>query len=69
MTPTERKVLLIRKGIKQVDIARECNVTPGMVHGLIVGRFKSKRLKAQIAHLLNTDFNVFWGKQRKCREL
>lgn len=60
MTPLDIKILLLKKGITQADIARSLKVTPGMINGLIKGRFKSRRLQEEIAALLRVEFKSLW---------
>lgn len=49
------KAMLIAKGIKQADIAREMGVTRGTVSGAIGGHHQSKAVMQKVAELLKTD--------------
>lgn len=55
------KALLVRRGIKQTDIARTLGLTPGTVSGTINGLRESRRVKEYIAQLLKQDFNKLWS--------
>jgi transcriptional regulator with XRE-family HTH domain len=61
MTPVERKIYLLKRNVKQSELAREFKVSFGMIAGLINNRFKSDRLKARIARYLNINFTLFWS--------
>jgi len=60
MTPTQIKILLLEKGIRQSDLARALHVTPCMISGLIARRWKSKRLQEAIAHRLGVKADALW---------
>lgn len=49
MTATEIKIALLRAGVSQSDIARECDRTPAAVHNVIYGYNGSATLQAAIA--------------------
>lgn len=62
MEPSKRKALLIQNTIKQKDIAKECDVSPGCVSGVINGYYQSKRIQQAIADALKMPFRKVWGK-------
>ncbi len=63
MTPIERKIILLEKNVKQSQLAREFNVSAGMIAGLINGRheFRSADLQSRIAEYLGVNPDEFWG--------
>lgn len=50
------KALLIAKGIKQADIARQLGVTGGTVSGAIGGHHESETVKQKVAELLGIPY-------------
>jgi len=56
------KVLLVRRKIKQKDIAKELGVTPGMISGVISGDLQSHRVKLGIAEALKIPYTKLWGR-------
>lgn len=56
------KALLIEKGIKQLDIAAELDVSPGVVSGVISGKWESRRIKEFIAIKVGKSYEKLWGK-------
>lgn len=61
MATVEIKIILLKKGLKQIDLARKFGVTPGMIHGLIAGKFESKRLKRELVNTLGIPYEELWG--------
>ena len=53
MKPNKIRALLVERGIKQVDIANELNVSRSHVGSVIAGRWRSKRIAECIARRLN----------------
>lgn len=49
MSRTEIKILMIRKGVKQADIAKQLRVTPTTVCNVIKGVGESSRVKHAIS--------------------
>ena len=60
MKPNEIKAALMLKGIKQGEIARMLGITAAAVSSVIAGRYKSKRVKLQIAKILSKSINEIW---------
>jgi hypothetical protein len=60
VTRVEIKILLLKKGLTQGDIAKKLKVTPGMICGLIGHRFKSRRLQESMAAILEVDSKKLW---------
>lgn len=56
------KALLIKKGIKQKQIADALGITPGTVSGAIGGHYESRPVKEKVAQLLQMDYEKLWGK-------
>lgn len=56
------KSILVRRGIKQKDIAEELDLKRSTVSGCINGHNDSKRIKEYIAKRLNMDYVKLWGK-------
>jgi transcriptional regulator with XRE-family HTH domain len=59
------KAMLIEKGIKQIDIAREMGVTKGTISGAIGGHHNSRAVKMKVAELLKVDIEKIerlWSK-------
>jgi len=56
----EIKALLIKKGIKQSDIATELEVTPGCISGVVNGHYRSKRVEQAIADKLKMPYQKVW---------
>lgn len=56
----EIKILLIRKDVKQADIARKLKVSKQAVHNVIKGIGESRRIKIAIAKALEVDIKDLW---------
>jgi len=56
------KSMLIRKGIKQTDIAKALGVSKITVSVVINGYGHSRRIKLKVAEMLNVDYEKLWGK-------
>ncbi|MRR33187.1 XRE family transcriptional regulator [bacterium] len=56
------KSILIRRGIKQTEIAEELGLRRCTVSAVINGHTDSRRVKEYIAKRLNMDFEKLWGK-------
>lgn len=61
------KALLIKRGIKQKDIAESYkrdgqSVSRGLVSGVINGHSESKPLKKHIAKMVGWEYERLWGK-------
>ncbi len=55
MDPVTIKIELLKRGIKQVDIARDLGVSRSLVCHVINGRMKSARVEKYIRSLLNAQ--------------
>ena len=56
----EIKAMLILKGIKQADIAKELHVSRAAVSAVVCGKGTSRRIKEHIARRLNKDIDDLW---------
>lgn len=56
----EIKILLIRKDVKQADIARKLKVSKTAIHNVIKGISTSKRIKQAIAEILGVNVADLW---------
>jgi predicted transcriptional regulator len=56
------KSILVRRGIKQKEIAEELGLDISTVSGCINGHNGSKRIKEYIAKRLNMDYAKLWGR-------
>lgn len=56
------KALLIKNGIKQVDIANELGIKRCTVSAVIGGHGQSRPVKRKVAELLKVDYEKLWGK-------
>ena len=54
------KLGLKAKGILLSDVAKKLNVTPGLVSGALLGRFRSARVEIAVAKLLGTTPEELW---------
>ena len=60
MSNKEIKILLIRKDIKQADIARKLKVSTAAICRVIKGNSESRRIKRAIAKALEVDVKDLW---------
>jgi DNA-binding XRE family transcriptional regulator len=60
MSNKEIKILLMRKDVKQADIARQLKVSKTAVHNVIKGISESKRIKKAIAESMGISINDLW---------
>jgi len=65
MTPTERKVLLLRAGIKQAEIARELGVTQSTVYKIIHDLKASRRVREAIARAVDKPVKELWPQEAR----
>ncbi len=54
------KALLVDRGVKQVDIAHGCAVSPALVSGVVSGKKKSRRVRRAIARALGMKVSDLW---------
>ncbi len=52
---------LIMRGITAAQIARELEVTRGLVANVIAGRAVSRRVQAAVAKAIGKDYEEIWG--------
>ena len=64
MSNKEIKILMIRKDIKQADIARKLKVSKTAIHNVIKGISTSKRIKKAISDALGVNVNDLWNNHR-----
>lgn len=60
MTPTDLKIILMKEGITQADIARDIGVKPSVVSCVVNGKERSKRVETAIAKLINKNRAEVW---------
>jgi lambda repressor-like predicted transcriptional regulator len=60
---TEIKVLLLKKGITQAQIARQERVSIGAVNHVVLGRRKNPRLRKAIARACGVQVEDLWPSQ------
>lgn len=60
MTAEEILSVFQLKGITQVALARKFGVSHVMIHQVIHGRSKSRRIQEEIARILEKDVNEIW---------
>ncbi|MDW7646448.1 MAG: helix-turn-helix transcriptional regulator [Desulfuromonadales bacterium] len=53
MQPNKIRALMVEKGIKQADIARDLGINLVSVHGTIYGKWRSRRVAREIAARLD----------------
>ena len=64
MSDKEIKILLLRRDVKQADIARKLKVSKTAVHNVIKGISESARIKRAIAQALNVNIRDLWPNDR-----
>jgi transcriptional regulator with XRE-family HTH domain len=62
MEPNEIKALMVLKGIKQSDIAKQLGIKRSSVCGVVSGQHPSRRVQKAIARALKKSFKTLWGK-------
>ncbi len=60
MTDKEIKILMLKRDVKQVDIARKLRVSNTAIHNVIKGISESKRIKTAIAQALGMKVSSLW---------
>jgi len=61
LSPVFIRALMSLRGIKLSDIARERNVTRGLITQVIDGNIQSRPTKELIAKRLGLPYEVLWG--------
>lgn len=59
-TPTDIRVALLRAGVSQSWIARQCGVTYPTVYKVIIGITSSDRVRRAIADAIGIDVKIIW---------
>lgn len=62
MKPQKIRALLIEQGEKQINIARDLNVSHDALNMVIDGKFVSRRIRHAIAEKACMPFEKMWGK-------
>lgn len=60
MTPRDILRELWLREVTQTEIAKKCGVTHTMIHQVIYGKSKSRRIQKEIAGIINKDVNEVW---------
>lgn len=80
MDPADIRILLMRAGVTQAEIAHKLNVNPSMITRVIDGLSVSDRVRRAIAAACGTDIRRIWpsaylkgaapkpGRPRVCKE-
>ena len=55
----EIKILMIRHGVKQIDLVRQLNLSPQMVSGVLTGRIRSLPTEIKILTYLRSLNDVY----------
>jgi transcriptional regulator with XRE-family HTH domain len=56
------KSILVRRGIRQKDIAEELGILTSTVSGVLNGHHHSRRIQEYIAERLKLDYEKLWEK-------
>lgn len=56
------RALLIEHKVKQVDLARDLELSSGSISRVISGHYTSHRVQAAISKAVNVPFEKMWGK-------
>jgi DNA-binding Xre family transcriptional regulator len=62
------KSLMVLKGIKGTDIARQLGLSRVTVSVVITGKGKSRRIQQAIADTLGVSFDDLWSEKNKKRK-
>ena len=65
MTPTDRKILLLRANVKQADIARDLNISQATVYKIIHDQKTSRRVRDAVARALDLPIEELWPQAKK----
>ena len=60
MTPLELKILLLKTGELQKEIAKDVGVSRPVVSRVVTGKERSKRVENAIAKLVNKNTDEIW---------
>lgn len=64
MNAMDRKILMLRKGITQAEIARRLGVSGATVSLVVSGRMRSRRVEQEIAEALGLPREILWPDRR-----
>ena len=62
MKPRKIRALMVERDIKNVDIARALNIRPASVHGVVCGKWASRRVAEEVARQLNMPLEKVFPK-------
>ncbi len=65
MTEKNIKILMIRKDVRAVDIARKEGVHPSLITNIIKGRKKSERIQRAIANAVDKPVEKLFPPKKK----
>lgn len=60
MTPLEIQIALKKAGFLQADIARQCDVKPPLVHDVVYGQRRSKKVEMCLAAAIGKRLIDIW---------
>jgi len=62
MSPNKIKAMMVERGVKQVDIARELGIAPSSVGGAIKGyrQHRSRRVHEAVARRVGKPIEKLW---------
>ena len=60
---SEIKALLVKNRIKQVEIARNLNVSEATVSRVVSRKERSRRVQKEIARVLNLTYEELWNEK------
>lgn len=61
MTPQDRKAELVRKGVRQADIARRTGHSPTYVNDVLTGKRRSETIEREIARSIGRPVEKVFG--------
>lgn len=65
MNAMDRKILMLRKGITQAEIARRLSVSGATVSLVVSGRMRSRRVEQAVAEALGLPREILWPERRE----
>ena len=64
MNGMDRKILMLRRGITQAEIARRLGVSGATVSLVVSGKMKSRRVEQTIAEALGLLREILWPERK-----
>ena len=61
MTPTDLRILLLRTGKSQAQIARELGLSRNSVNQVVLGQRSTPRIRRAIAEAVSLSYRGVWG--------